>query len=827
MRRGTFGAGIVCALLYLTPAAQAAEQQAYAAADTTRRRSSRSARATRSPSTTSTRSRSTTSSSDDGTFASPTRRRRRVGAGRGCRRSSTPGTYQFHCTLHSWMHGAHPGRRGRRQRRARPSRQGRRRTPATRTPTRPTSSRPPPRAARRRRLAAVYGRDIANSRDGGAAGPSATDVPNLGVVWSFCSHRGRLHRHARVADGVRRRGARRRLGLRGRRGDRQAGWARARRRADQRHRSRSPAGRVFVPVAEANAPRVAGARRCRPAGSCGTSSSTRRRTPTSTAARSCSTAPSSSACPASTARPATRRRRARRPWSPSTRSTGADALEDLHRAAGPRRRRGLDDAGDRPRHGPLFVGTGNAYHAPAADTTDAVLRSTRAPATIAQPLPGHPPATSGTGRNRLGPRLRLRRLAEPVHRTGRPQAGRRSARRPARTGRSTARRCSPCGIAGRDRDAVASAGSWARRPSDGTRIYGPATAGGESVGARHVRRVARVAVDRRRPAALQPDDGGQRRRLHERHERLHDRARGERPACRAAKLPLGAPSWGGVSVAGGSVFTAPARRAAPGYIAALPARSPATSCSSRRPLGRGRDAVVRGCREPGPREEAQRDAKPHAGQEDAPQEEAQAPCARASTSATRKKRHQEEAPQEEAPQRRSTSRTCRSNRACMTRWATTPTRTMPMDPYDPMVGPGGGPVKALRQLADHWVPKPAGTTQKMSFYFGPFTVPPGQDMNRVDLELPLHNGFIVFVEPTCAASRTSPSPATRRRTSTTRTGSRSTRATRGQLHPTATPSGSSATATRRPRRTSVSAAAADPNGPDLRRVHRRRATRRR
>ena len=54
---------------------------------------------------------------------------------------------------------------------------------------------------------------------------------------------------------------------------------------------------------------------------------------------------------------------------------------------------------------------------------------------------------------------------------------------------------------------------------------------------------------------------------------------------------------------------------------------------------------------------------------------------------------------------------------------------------------------------------------------------------------------------------------TRRRTSTTRTGSRWTRATRRTTTPAATPSGSSATATRRPRPTSRERSAADPNGP--------------
>jgi plastocyanin len=48
---------------------------------------------------------------------------------------------------------------------------------------------------------------------------------------------------------------------------------------------------------------------------------------------------------------------------------------------------------------------------------------------------------------------------------------------------------------------------------------------------------------------------------------------------------------------------------------------------------------------------------------------------------------------------------------------------------------------------DRYVPKPAGTVEKLEFYFGPYTIPPGHDANRIDLELPVQNGFILQVEP--------------------------------------------------------------------------------
>ena len=46
-----------------------------------------------------------------------------------------------------------------------------------------------------------------------------------------------------------------------------------------------------------------------------------------------------------------------------------------------------------------------------------------------------------------------------------------------------------------------------------------------------------------------------------------------------------------------------------------------------------------------------------------------------------------------------------------------------------------------------FVPKAPGTEEKTKFWFGPYVVPPGHDMNRVDLDLPVHDGYIVSVEP--------------------------------------------------------------------------------
>ena len=48
---------------------------------------------------------------------------------------------------------------------------------------------------------------------------------------------------------------------------------------------------------------------------------------------------------------------------------------------------------------------------------------------------------------------------------------------------------------------------------------------------------------------------------------------------------------------------------------------------------------------------------------------------------------------------------------------------------------------------DRYQAKPAGTVENLHFYFGPYTVGPGQDANRIDVDLPVRNGYILSVEP--------------------------------------------------------------------------------
>jgi plastocyanin len=53
----------------------------------------------------------------------------------------------------------------------------------------------------------------------------------------------------------------------------------------------------------------------------------------------------------------------------------------------------------------------------------------------------------------------------------------------------------------------------------------------------------------------------------------------------------------------------------------------------------------------------------------------------------------------------------------------------------------------LQHAGDRFVPQPAGFEEDLTFVFGPFVIPPGQDSNRYSLDVPFSNGFITAVAP--------------------------------------------------------------------------------
>src|SRR5215204_4188194 len=131
----------------------------------------------------------------DGQFGSPL-----IGAGQEAKVDGAekldPGTYQFHCTLHSWMRGALTV------------------SPAGGAPT-PSpgagvgGASPDPADVYRPATKGFdkgswpfYGRDLANTRDGAENGPRPDQVDDLGIAWSAFSSAGDFTGTPAVSRGV-------------------------------------------------------------------------------------------------------------------------------------------------------------------------------------------------------------------------------------------------------------------------------------------------------------------------------------------------------------------------------------------------------------------------------------------------------------------------------------------------------------------------------------------------------------------------------------------------------------------------------------------------
>ncbi len=64
---------------------------------------------------------------------------------------------------------------------------------------------------------------------------------------------------------------------------------------------------------------------------------------------------------------------------------------------------------------------------------------------------------------------------------------------------------------------------------------------------------------------------------------------------------------------------------------------------------------------------------------------------------------------------------------------------LPQEPFNPL--------QPVFEKADHIIPKAPGTKETIRLWYGPYAMPSGWDMNRVDLELPVAPGMILSVDP--------------------------------------------------------------------------------
>lgn len=64
-----------------------------------------------------------------------------------------------------------------------------------------------------------------------------------------------------------------------------------------------------------------------------------------------------------------------------------------------------------------------------------------------------------------------------------------------------------------------------------------------------------------------------------------------------------------------------------------------------------------------------------------------------------------------------------------------------------------------QELADRFVPRAPGVERSMTFYYGPFTIPPGQDINRVTADVPVQGGFLTSVQANVYDAETGARPS--------------------------------------------------------------------
>ncbi|MFL5886398.1 MAG: PQQ-binding-like beta-propeller repeat protein, partial [Thermoleophilaceae bacterium] len=560
-RRGLVALCAVAAATCFTAPAQAAEQHAYAAADSY---ATPVVSMGKGDTLTFDNLDSTARHdlvSDDGKFASALTAGGESSPVNGVQ-SLDPGTYKFHCSLHSWMHGAlqvsaaggSPGV---------PS--------AGSGGTVPTDSNPDPAdifpPADPGALGAgtwnQYGRDASNSRNGAAAGPSPADVLNLGVVWSYWSHYGDFTGTPAVADGKVFAGS-------------NGGWVYALDGTTGKPlwaRKIGPpingsiavdGGKLFVPVAQVNAPRLVALDENTGNTVWDTTIDTQKDadvygSPTvwngavymGQSAEYGETSDANVNARGSVVSLDERTGKIR--WKTFTVPPGHDGGAVWTTPA-------VDS-----QTGRLFVGTGNAYHAPAADTTDSVLALDARSGNILGHFQASPNDVWNGTSNQVGvdydfgssPNLfsgpNGEKLVGIGQKAGDYWAIDRMSLQPVWHTKTMIGTPSVGGIIG-------------STATDGKRIYGPDTVGGEA-----------WALDTSGNLNWVSADGGP---LHFNPTTVANgvvyttdmtgflTARDAASGVPLAKIPLGAPTWGGVAVAGGSVFAGTGSQGSSGYIVA-------------------------------------------------------------------------------------------------------------------------------------------------------------------------------------------------------------------------------------------------------------------
>lgn len=537
------------------------------------------------------------------------------------------GTYAFHCSLHSWMHGELTIAAGGSGLPQLPPAGG---GPAPQPGASPNPGDLLPHAPAQPLGASewpFYGGGLAGSRDGGASAPSYNEVPALRPVWSFRSDDGDFTGTPVVADGVvvAVSGAGTVYSIDGASG--RLLWQR--RLAAAVNGSAAIAnGRVFVPIASPGHPQVAALRLGDGALLWRSTIDTQKDADVYGSPVVWTLPMATARAPSTTQAPVRRRPRHRHRKRRSVRHKAARrrAPHRRRRAAAPQRAHAqphpaaprdsgetvfigtsalfgeLNDPSVRVRgsvvaldatsgairwktytvaaghdggavwstpaidasSGRLFVGTGNAYHPPADSTTDSILALDARTGAIA----AHLQATGGDVWNASGgggpdydfgasPNLFEGPHGEPLvgagQKSGAYWALDRSTLHPVWTASVGAGTPVVGGIVG-------------STATDGQRIYGPDTTAGEIWALGTDGRLAWLSSDGGplQFAAVSTGNGV----VYNTDMSGTLTAREASTGAPLAKLPIGAPSWGGVALAGGSVFAVTGTQGSGGWVVA-------------------------------------------------------------------------------------------------------------------------------------------------------------------------------------------------------------------------------------------------------------------
>jgi polyvinyl alcohol dehydrogenase (cytochrome) len=474
-----------------------------------------------------------------------------------------PATYQFHCTLHAWMRGAIQV--------AGPSAPG---PPPPPQPPSPGDAPNPvdllPKVAPAPLSASewpLYGHDLANSRDGGSEGPSWNEVPTMGPVWSFRSTTGDFTGTPVVAAGtlVALAGGGTVYAL-----DASTGKLRWSRDLGKPLNATAAiaGGRVYVPVAQtgdgaASGPRLVALNLADGTPVWDATLDTQKGADTygSPVVFNGAVYIGVSALNGEVNDPQTNVRGAvvaldaatgAQRWKLYTVPPGRDGGAVWNTPA-------IDTA-----TGILYAGTGNAYHAPAAETTDSVLAVDAASGALLR----HFQASAGDVWNEtsnvaagpdadFGASLNLFAGPDGSKLVG---AGQKSGTYWAVSRATLVPRWNTL-IAVEPGFLGAIVGSTA---FDGHGIYGPGTAGGEiwSLGRGGSRQWVSADGGPLHFGALSVANGV----VYSTDMSGHLTARDVTTGAVLAKLPLGAPSWGGVAIAGGYVFAVTGTQGTAGYV---------------------------------------------------------------------------------------------------------------------------------------------------------------------------------------------------------------------------------------------------------------------